>query len=147
MGHYPSDCKATKADVREEYKEVEDEEENSMSGSRTSGMSFTFKTSTMEMRAEDKKYSKDLRRENNDLRRKNHVKDKNLMIASLDNSTTSQCNVRQEVGCDCLPRTATPGMPTELPFEPVEENVPRLEQWIKDYWAGSAFNTCPHQPL
>ena len=55
MGHYPLDCKATKADIREEYEEVEDEEENSVSDSRTSGASYTFKTSMAEMRAEDRK--------------------------------------------------------------------------------------------
>ena len=67
-------------------------------------------------------------------------------IASVEDN--AECNAREsKVKCDCPVRSATPNLPTALPFQTVEENLPKLEEWIKDFWASSAFNTCPHQPL
>ena len=52
-------------------------------------------------------------------------------------------------GCDCScpVRSRAPDPPDSLPFEPVPENVPKLEQWIRDFYAASAFNVCECQPL
>ena len=73
---------------------------------------------------------------------------KELGIASVDDDPS--CNVRESRGeekCDCPARAAVPDLPSDIPFDPVDENVSRLEDWMKEFWASSAFNTCPHQPL
>ena len=48
--------------------------------------------------------------------------------------------------CDC-PRRSTPPPPPPLPFPATKENRGRLEKYLLDYYASSAFNTCTHQPL
>ena len=48
--------------------------------------------------------------------------------------------------CGCLTRSETPG-PPKIPFEPTEENVPKLKQFIVDYYASSTMNLCSHQQL
>jgi len=48
--------------------------------------------------------------------------------------------------CGCPKRKNAPP-PPKLPFEPTEENVDKLEQFLKDYYRSSTFNTCNHQPL
>ena len=52
-------------------------------------------------------------------------------------------------GCDCkCPlRVRAPDVPTELPMEAVPQNVKKLQQWILDYYASSAFNCCECQAL
>ena len=47
----------------------------------------------------------------------------------------------------CMERTETPSRPETIPFEPVPENVERLEKWLLEHFASSAFNTCTHSPL
>ena len=49
--------------------------------------------------------------------------------------------------CSCPARTLPPPVPTELPFPPTVENRDRLEDWIRERYASSAFNQCSHQPL
>ena len=49
--------------------------------------------------------------------------------------------------CECPVRETAPDAPTVLPFEPTPDNVPKLEQWIRERYAASAFNTCECQPL
>ena len=49
--------------------------------------------------------------------------------------------------CNCPKRTLPPPAPTKLPFPPTKENVAKLKEWIENYYASSAFNQCPHQPL
>ena len=49
--------------------------------------------------------------------------------------------------CDCPTRKLPPQRPTQLPFQPTEENVPKLKQFLLDYYKTSTFNTCAHQPL
>ena len=40
-------------------------------------------------------------------------------------------------------------MPTELPtgFKGTDDEVPALKEWILNYYGGSTFNVCEHQPL
>ena len=52
-----------------------------------------------------------------------------------------------ECDCKCPERERAPDVPAEIPFDPIPENVPKLEQWIRDYYAASAFNCCECQPL
>ena len=47
----------------------------------------------------------------------------------------------------CMKRTETPERPQSIPFEPIPENVEKLEKWFLEYFASSAFNTCKHSPL
>ena len=49
--------------------------------------------------------------------------------------------------CSCPARTLPPLPPTELPYPPTLDNIKKLEDWIKDRYASSAFNQCSHQPL
>ena len=52
--------------------------------------------------------------------------------------------------CSCPQRSPyPPPLPTQLPegISATDEKVPALKQWLLDYYAGSAFNTCEHQPL
>ena len=48
--------------------------------------------------------------------------------------------------CGCLTRSKTPD-PPDLPFEPTEENIPKLKQFIIEYYAASTMNMCAHQQL
>ena len=54
---------------------------------------------------------------------------------------------KDEGGASCLERSPTPTRPETIPFEPTEENLPELEQWLLEIFASSAFNDCTHQPL
>ena len=45
-------------------------------------------------------------------------------------------------GCGCYSRSEVPKLPVSMPWPPTENNVDALEQWIKDYYASSAFNLC-----
>ena len=47
----------------------------------------------------------------------------------------------------CKPRTPPPGRPAELPFDPIEKNVPDMKAWLLEHFASSTFNKCSHQPL
>ena len=49
--------------------------------------------------------------------------------------------------CECPVREVAPDPPTELPMEATPENVDKLEQWICDHYASSAFCCCECQPL
>ena len=49
--------------------------------------------------------------------------------------------------CHCPKRTMPPPPPKTLPFLPTEENVPKLRQFLLDYYKGSTFNVCEHQVL
>ena len=54
---------------------------------------------------------------------------------------------RELAPCGCLKRTLPPDPPANPPFPITEDNVPKIQSWILDQYASSAFNTCPHQPL
>ena len=49
--------------------------------------------------------------------------------------------------CGCLLRTLPPDPPTKPPFPIHKNNTQEIRAWILDFYASSAFNTCPHQPL
>ena len=48
--------------------------------------------------------------------------------------------------CSC-PKRELPPPPPRLPFPAIPENVEKLENFIKEYYASSAFNRCERQPL
>ena len=49
--------------------------------------------------------------------------------------------------CGCLLREQPPARPGVIPYEPIPENRERLEKWIINTYASSAFNACEHQVL
>ena len=40
-----------------------------------------------------------------------------------------------------------PPIPEKLPYPATEENREKLEKWLLEYYKGSTFNVCEHQPL
>ena len=65
---------------------------------------------------------------------------------------SAECHSNQEgkkAGCECAcpPRSVAPDVPDLLPLKAIPENVSKLEEWIKTYYAASAFNCCECQPL
>ena len=66
--------------------------------------------------------------------------------------TITYCHVakagkKDECDCRCPARSTASDIPKSLPLEPTEENVKKLETWIKSYYESSAFNCCECQPL
>ena len=53
----------------------------------------------------------------------------------------------KECGCGCPRRERPPGKPEGMPYLPVKENIEKLEEWLRDEFAASAFNVCECQPL
>ena len=49
--------------------------------------------------------------------------------------------------CGCPKRSTVPPIPERIPYPADEDNRQKLEHWIRDHFASSAFNTCEHQPL
>jgi len=49
--------------------------------------------------------------------------------------------------CDCPRREKPPEIPSKLPFEPTTANRERLQEFLKERYRASTFNTCEHQPL
>ena len=48
--------------------------------------------------------------------------------------------------CGCPKRTEVPDPPI-MPYEPREENVPKLKEFIMNYYASSTMNLCSHKTL
>ena len=57
-----------------------------------------------------------------------------------------ECDPDSKLPCRC-PRREFVDPPTNLPFQPTNENREKIEDWIKDYFAGSAFNVCKRQTM
>ena len=49
--------------------------------------------------------------------------------------------------CNCPKRVLPPPVPKTCPLPPTPENLGRLENWIRDRYQASTFNTCNNQPL
>ena len=70
-----------------------------------------------------------------------------LIVQALDHhaSPVEEPNHRL-APCGCPRRTPVPD-PPDIPFEPKEENVPKLKQYLIDYYSTSTMNLCSHQKL
>ena len=66
---------------------------------------------------------------------------------SVVDTSVNRAGKKQECDCQCPARALAPDVPTKIPFEPSEANLDKLEKWILDYYAASAFNQCECQPL
>ena len=67
-------------------------------------------------------------------------------------SMAAGCEAKQPsnpsvASCGCPVRSGPPPPPTQLPFQPTPGNRERLEEWLLQYYASSAFNVCEHQLL
>jgi len=49
--------------------------------------------------------------------------------------------------CGCPVRSPCPKTPRTIPFPPTEEHRLDLDNWIKERYISSTFNTCKHQSL
>ena len=67
--------------------------------------------------------------------------------ATVDQHSVSAAGKKAGCDCKCPDRADAPDVPAKLPFNPVPENVKKLEAWIMEYYAASAFNCCECQPL
>ena len=54
---------------------------------------------------------------------------------------------RELAECGCLKRTPPPPPPSQPPFPLTPQNISKIEKWILETYAESAFNVCTHQPL
>ena len=70
----------------------------------------------------------------------------NEPTASASNASQAHVN-GLNAPCGCPKRTPPPAKPSEMPFTPINENREKLEQWILQHYASSAFNVCEHQTL
>lgn len=75
------------------------------------------------------------------------VKGKADTCAYIVTCTHNACGRKVDYTHGCTKRTTTPGLPAELPFPAVPENIPRFEEYCKTNYASSVFNQCPHQTL
>ena len=57
-----------------------------------------------------------------------------------------ECDPDSELPCRC-PRREFVDPPDKMPYPPTEENRERLENWIKQYYASSAFLACKRQEM
>ena len=54
----------------------------------------------------------------------------------------SGCTYEGVGECKCPPRELPPTEPARLPCELTEENIPKIEAYIRRRYSGSAFNVC-----
>ena len=62
----------------------------------------------------------------------------------------STADLLEGLKCSCPKRSQEPApIPTKLPagLTATSENIPALRNWLLEYYAATAFNTCEHQPL
>ena len=72
-------------------------------------------------------------------------------VGSADNlHSLNKCDLvdsEKPDSCNCPKRVQTPEPPENIPFPPTEENIPKLKEFILDWYGDSAFNCCEQQPL
>ena len=64
-----------------------------------------------------------------------------------ESTVMTECNYDSVGDCDCPVRELPPSQPAALPCDPTEGNVPKLEQYIRERYWSSAFNTCCRQRI
>ena len=77
-------------------------------------------------------------------------KDFPTTISAINSDSTKEEQKEEDAlnaPCGCPKRSNCPPPPEKIPFPATEEHRHSLEEWIKERYASSAFNTCPHQQL
>lgn len=62
-------------------------------------------------------------------------------------ATVSPVAPSERAPCGCPLRSPCPSPPKQIPFPATPEYRKHIEDWIKERYASSAFNVCPHQKL
>ena len=70
-----------------------------------------------------------------------------LSSTATSDSSSSPPTLQPLGPCGCLMREPPPPAPTQIPFPPTPENREKLQEWLLDHFASSAFNVCEHQQL
>ena len=71
-------------------------------------------------------------------------------VIRVDQTSNISTEPTSSTTCNCPRRgKEPPPVPTELPtgFKGTDEDVPALKEWLLNYYGGSTFNVCEHQPL
>ena len=68
-------------------------------------------------------------------------------VCTVCSTMQQQPAKKKDCNCDCPVRSVAPDPPVDIPFKPIAENIPKLEAWIRETYAASAFNCCECQPL
>ena len=73
-------------------------------------------------------------------------------VNSCNLPTVGECSATGDLNgetmpCDCPPRTKSPLRPKAPYFPATSEHKERLQHWLLNYYASSAFNTCTHTQL
>ena len=68
-------------------------------------------------------------------------------LAQVPTKGTRDGRGRVLAPCGCLARTLPPEPPTSPPFPITEASTDKVQSWILDHYATSAFIMCHHQPL
>ena len=63
------------------------------------------------------------------------------------NSAEAACNYDGAGSCNCPVRELPPSQPAALPCDPTVENIPKLEEYIRERYKASAFNNCWRQKI
>ena len=64
-----------------------------------------------------------------------------------DTWAVPECTYEGVGECKCPPRELPPREPAQLPCAPTQENIPKLEEYIRRRYSASAFNVCTRQRI
>ena len=69
-------------------------------------------------------------------------------VSGVTNQKTSiYAETEVERSCKCSKRQLPPQPPTSCPYDFIDENIDKIQDWIIDYYSSSTFNQCNEQPL
>ena len=68
-------------------------------------------------------------------------------LENVETDTGENDDHKPKTGCQCPKRTLPPPPPPKIPLPPTEENIPKLKEWIVNYYSSSSFNCCSNQAL
>jgi hypothetical protein len=68
-------------------------------------------------------------------------------VLSTDSLSQPNSESINTTPCTCPQHQPPPPKPESLPFPATESNRTKLQEWLINYYSGSTFNTCEHQPL
>ena len=75
--------------------------------------------------------------------------DAEALADGIDDTKVNTCNKMKKYShlysgpryhCGCPIRTLPPEIPDVLPFDPIEENIGKMEEWIFSRYLSSSFN-------